>query len=140
MNLESIFKTLGWPLTLVAVIASVFALFGLPYDQALIAVGALASLPLIIALVINIGKTLGWVDDGTAGKWSALINLGAFFAVAMLFKLYPNFDLSALDVQLADILKAVTVLVGYLLELIATKKAHSFYVNTLGIKAFSFSK
>ena len=139
MNLESIFKTLGWPLTLVAVVASVFALFGLPYEQALLAVGALTFLPLLIALVINVGKTLGIVDDGTSGKWSAWITLLAFVGVAFLFKLYPTFDLSSLDVQLTDILKAVTVLVGYVLELVANKKAHAFYVKNLGIKAFSYS-
>jgi len=139
MNLESIFKTLGWPLTLVAVVASVFALFGLPYEQALLAVGALTFLPLLIALVINVGKTLGIVDDGTSGKWSAAINLAAFVGIAFLFKLYPTFDLSGLDVRLTDILKAVTVLVGYVLELVASKKAHGLYVNTLGVKAFSFS-
>ena len=139
MNLESIFKTLGWPLTLVAVVASVFALFGLPYEQALLAVGALTFLPLLIALVINVGKTLGIVDDGTAGKWSAGMTLLAFVGVAFLFKLYPTFDLASLDVRLTDILKAVTVLVGYVLELVANKKAHAFYVKNLGIKAFSYS-
>lgn len=136
INLEQILKTLGWNVGLIAVFASVLALFGVSLDQALGIAGVMAGLQALIALGIDILKWAGVVSDGTSGKWSAALNLAGLAFIAFTLAVNPEFDFIALDAQFVDIAKFLTLVFGYFVQVAGTKFVHKFTVSGLGVKAF----
>jgi uncharacterized membrane protein YczE len=139
-KLKELFKAIGLPVGLIAIVVSVAAFMGLPLEQALQLFGVLVGVPFVIALVIDILKQFGVVDDGTAGKWSAVLNLIAILALAILLKFMPNFDVVSIDAKILELAKAVAIIVMYLIQLFGTKSAHVAYVRGLGIARFSSAK
>jgi uncharacterized membrane protein YczE len=138
-KLQELFKAIGLPVGLVAVIVTVAAFIGLPLEQAMQLFGVLVGVPFVIALVIDILKQFGVVDDGTAGKWSAVLNLVVILALAVLLKFIPNFDVVSIDAKILELAKAVAIIVVYLIQLFGTKSAHRAYVQGLGYVRFSHS-
>jgi uncharacterized membrane protein YczE len=136
-KLQELFKAIGLPVGLVAIVVAVAGFMGLPLEQALQLFGVLVGVPFVIALVIDILKQFGVVDDGTAGKWSAVLNLVVILALAVLLKFVPNFDVVSLDKQILELAKAVAIIVIYLIQLFGTQSAHRAYVRGLGIVRFS---
>lgn len=136
-KLQELFRTIGLPIGLVAIVVAVAGFVGLPLEQALQLFGVLVGVPFVIALLIDILKQFGVVDDGTAGKWSAVLNLVIILGLAVLLKFMPNFDMVGLDKQILELAKAIAVIVVYLIQLFGTKSAHRAYVNGLGIVRFS---
>lgn len=51
--------------------------------------GTLAGVGALIAALVNIGKTAGLVKDGTAGNWSAGLNVLALIALYVLHVFNP---------------------------------------------------
>jgi uncharacterized membrane protein YczE len=137
-KLQELFKAIGLPIGLVAIVVAVAAFVGLPLEQAMQLFGVLVGVPFVIALVIDILKQFGVVDDGTAGKWSAVLNLIVILGLAVLLKFIPNFDVVSLDKQILELAKAVAIIVIYLIQLLGTKSAHVAYVRGLGIARFSY--
>lgn len=136
-KLQELFKAIGLPIGLVAIVVAVAGYMGLPLEQAMQLFGVLVGVPFVVALVIDILKQFGVVDDGTAGKWSAAINLIVILGLAVLLKFMPNFDVASIDAKILELAKAVAVIVVYLIQLFGTKSAHRAYVNGLGIVRFS---
>lgn len=136
VDLGKILSTLGWNVGLIAVFSAVLALFGVELDQVLVIAGSMAGLQAFIALAINVLKWAGVVSDGTAGKWSAALNLGGLAFVAVTFGVNPAFDFAALDAQFVDIAKFLTLIFGYVVQIAGTKHFHRFTVNALGVTAF----
>lgn len=136
-DIGNIIKSLGLPLGLVAVIASILALFGISLDQVVVIASSLIGLQLLIALAVNILKWAGVVDDGTAGKWSAGFNLLSLFGIAALLHSNPEFDFVSLDAQLTDVAKFASLVFFYVVQIIGTKSMHGFTTKGLGIKAFT---
>jgi hypothetical protein len=139
IELEKLLKTFGLPVGLAVVIAAVFGFLGVPIEQAFQLFGVLVGVPFVISFIINILKLLKVVDDGTAGKWSAALNLISIIALAIAMRFYPSFDFPALDAYIYEIGKALAVIVMFILQMIGTQSAHRFYVQGLGIKRFSYS-
>lgn len=137
-KLQELFKAIGLPVGLVAIVVAVAGFVGLPLEQALQLFGVLVGVPFVIALVIDILKQFGVVDDGTAGKWSAVLNLVFILGLAVLLKFVPNFDVVSIDANILELAKAVAIIVVYLIQLFGTKSAHRAYVNGLGIVRFSY--
>lgn len=139
IKLEELLKALGLPVAIAAVITAVSALFGVPLENAFQLFGILLGLPFVISFIIDVLKQLHVVDDGTAAKWSAGLNLFAIAGLAIALKFYPDFDYASLDAYIYQIGQAVAVIVMFILQLVATAKAHRVYVKGLGVKRFSFS-
>lgn len=137
-KLQELLKAIGLPVGLVAIVVAVAGFVGLPLEQALQLFGVLVGVPFVIALVIDILKQFGVVDDGTAGKWSAVLNLVVILGLAVLLKFIPNFDVVSIDAKILELAKAVAIIVVYLIQLFGTKSAHRAYVNGLGIVRFSY--
>ena len=76
MKLEDIFKTLGLPLALVAVIVAFLAWVGLALEQLYVVVASLVGLQVFLSFLIDVLKYAGVVNAGTSGKWSAVFNIG----------------------------------------------------------------
>ncbi len=139
INLEEIWKTLGWPVGLTVVFAAILGLFGVSLDTVLAIAGSMIGAQLLISLLIDVLKWAGVVNDGTAGKWSAVLNLVGIVGIAVALGLYPNFDFPALDASLVVIAQFASLIFGFIVQLAGTKRVHQFMVRGLGITAFSGS-
>lgn len=137
LNLEDILKGLGWPLGLVAVFSAVMALFGVALDTALIIAAAMFGAQALISVLIDILKWAGAIVEGDAGKWSAVLNLLGICGIAVALGLYPDFDFPALDGQLMVVAQFISLIFGYIVQMVSTKRMHQFWAYGLGIRAFS---
>lgn len=139
IDLESLFKTLGLNLGLVAVFSAVLALFGVDLQTVLTIAGSMVGIQLLISLAVNVLKWAGVVDDGTSGKWSAALNLAGLAVIAVTLGINPAFDFAKLDSQLVDIAKFLTLIFGYIVQMAGTKYMHQSVTQGLGVKSFSHS-
>lgn len=139
VDLNEILKTLGWSLGLVAVFASVLSLFGVSLDQVLAIAGTMVGAQMLISLAINVLKWAGVVNDGSAGKWSAALNLVGLAGIAVGLGLYPSFDFPKLDASFVVIAQFASLIFGYIVQVAGTKRGHQFMVRGLGVRAFSYS-
>lgn len=136
-DLENALKTLGWPLGLIAVFSSVLLLFGVHLDLGLVVAGSMFGLQALISLLIDVFKYVGVIRDGSAGKWSAGLNLLGLAGIAVALGLYPNFDFPRLDAQLVIIAQFGSLLFGYIVQIAGTYNVHKFVTRGLGIQRFS---
>ena len=125
MKLEDIFKTLGLPLALVAVIVAFLAWVGLTLEQLYVVVASLVGLQVFLSFLIDVLKYAGVVNAGTSGKWSAVFNLVALIGVAAWLKFFPNFDIYAADAQLLELAKVLALVFAYITQIIGTKAVHT---------------
>ena len=132
-DLKKIFQTLGLPLGLVAVIVALLAWIGLTLDQLAAVAVTLVGLQLMQAFLIDLLKYVGVVDDGTAGKWSAAMNLLTLIAVAVYLKFFPTFDVQAADGQLYEFAKLCIYVFAYVTQIVGTKNVHAA-ANGFGLK------
>jgi hypothetical protein len=136
-NLENALVALGWNLGLIAVFSAVLSLFGVDLEVVLAIAGAMIGLQLLIGLGVDVLKWAGVIKDGTAGKWSAALNLLGLAFIAVTLAVNPLFDFAALDAQLVDIAKFLTLIFGYIVQIAGTKRVHQFNAYGLGVKVFS---
>jgi hypothetical protein len=137
IDLPETLKQLGLPVALIALFAAILALVGVPLDKVLEICGGLAGVFALVALLINVLKWAGAVNDGTAGKWSAAINLVVLIAVAVIFKLYPSFDFAGVDAQIAEFARVAAILFTYIVQIVGTKQVHKAMTRGLNILAWS---
>lgn len=123
-DLKTIFKTLGWPLGMVGVIIAVLIWIGLTPEQLITVALSLVGLQLMQAFIIDVLKYVGVVDDGTAGKWSAVFNLLTLGLVVVWLKFFPLFDIYALDKQLLELAKLLMLIFAYVTQIIGTRQMH----------------
>ena len=82
---------------------------------------SLAGVAALIALIINVLKTLGVVKDGTAQNWSAGLNLAAMVILFVLKIFVPTVDIEGVDAKIVEFLPVATVVIGYVLQLLSSK-------------------
>lgn len=139
IDLKELFMQLSLPIGLVALFAAVLGLFGVELDMVLRIVEGLTGTFTLIALLVNILKWAGAIQDGYAGKWSAVLNLVVVIAVTVIFKLYPTFDFGSVDAQIAELARVAGVVFAYIIQLVGSKHIHMAMVRGLFIPAFSHS-
>lgn len=139
IDLESILKTLGLPIALVLVISGMLSLLGLSLVQILQIASTLVGVALLITLVINVGKWVGVVDDGTAGKWSAVLNLLALGGIGGALYFNPAFDFAAVDAQLGEFARVAGLVFVYVTQIVTSKQLHTFMSSNLNMQVFTFS-
>lgn len=79
----------------------------------------------LIALVINVGKTLGWVPDGSAATVSTGLNILGLAAVFALGVFKPGVDIGQVDASVQQFVDAATILFGLFVQLGGAKWVHS---------------
>lgn len=139
IDLPQTLRELGLPIGLVALFAAILGMFGVDLDMILLIVEGLAGTFALVALLINIMKWAGVINDGTAGKWSAAANLVVLVAVTVAFKLYPQFDLGSIDAQIAEFVRVAGIVFAYIIQIVGSKGVHRALVNGLKIQAFTHS-
>jgi hypothetical protein len=139
VDIASALKTLGLPIGLVAVFAAVLTLFGVSLDVVSRIAASMVGLQLLIGLLIDVLKWAGVVTDGTAGRWSAALNLLGVAGVAVALGISPAFDFGTLDARFVVVAQFAGLLFAYVVQVAGTKSAHSLLVEGLGIRAFSHS-
>lgn len=97
IDLPEILKRLGLPAGLTLLFAALLNLFGLSLDEIVAVSGNLFGIALLIGLAIDVFKWAGILDEGWAGKVSAVLNLAVLVCIAVVFKLYPSFDFVSVD-------------------------------------------
>lgn len=138
-NLETILKTLGWPLGLTAVFASVLLLFGVELALVLSIASIMLGGQALISLLVDVLKWAGVVNDGTAGKWSAGFHLLGLAAIAYGLYVNPVFDFPGLDAQLQIVAQFLALAFGFMVQVAGSKRVHQLTVNGLGLRVFSKS-
>lgn len=124
-DLKKIFQTLGLPLALVGVVVALLAWVGLTLDELAAVAVALVGLQLMQSFIIDLLKYLGVVDDGTAGKWSAVFNLVTLIGVGFYMKFFPAFDIHAVDGKLLELANLLIYVFAYVTQIVGTKHFHS---------------
>jgi len=87
---------------------------------------ALIGVAALIALLINAGKVVGLVKDGTAQTWSAALNLIGMIALLFLKVFKPNLNLIAIDTTAGQIAAAGVVILGLISQLGISKLTNTF--------------
>lgn len=139
LDLGSLLKAVGLPVALVGVFAAILFALGLDLSEVEVIAGGLLGFQAGIALLIDVLKRTGAVDDDTAGKWSAGLNIVLIIGVAAVLKLNPAFDFGGLDAQAQVFVSFAALLVSLLLQVLGTQSFHKAYVKGLGLKQFSHS-
>lgn len=140
LDLPVILKALGLPTGLVAVLSAVLLLFGVDLSQVITVAASLVGVWALLSVLIDVLKFVGVVDDGTSGKWSAILNLGVLGVVAFILASDPEFDFGVLDAQLQTLAKFGSLVLTYLINMLGTKAMHQVQVKGLGIKTFTFAQ
>ncbi len=137
IDLKELLKQLSLPIGLVALFAAILGLFGVELDTVLLIVEGLVGTFALIALLINILKWTGVINDGSAGKWSAGANLAVVVTVAVVFKLYPKFDFGSVDAKIAAFAQVAGIVFAYIIQIVGSRGIHMAMTRGLNIKAFS---
>jgi hypothetical protein len=85
---------------------------------------SLVGVAALIAMLIDIGKSAGWLQDGVAPKWSAGLNLAGMVAL-IAFKIFkPMLTTEIIDAQAGIIASVLLVVSGYVLMIITSRQTH----------------
>jgi hypothetical protein len=87
--------------------------------------GSLVGVAALVTVLINALKALGLVKDGTAGRWSAGLNLVAFLALAYFAVFQPSLALEVLDGYAGQIATVLLFVLGYLVQIFTSPAVHT---------------
>lgn len=99
---------------------------GVSWDALLVQFGGLMGVGALIAFLVNIGKAVGLVKDGSAPTWSAGLNLAALALLLVTRTYRPDVDIQAVDQQVMDFVNVGVVVFSYVLQLVSSKGTHKF--------------
>lgn len=94
------------------------------FDDLLLQWGGLAGFAALIALLINVLKSVGVVKNDTAPTWSAGFNLVGLALLLATKTFKPELDMSAVDSQVMDFVNVGVVVFSYVLQLLMSKGTH----------------
>jgi hypothetical protein len=90
----------------------------------LLALGGFAAM---VAILINVMKTLGWVQDGQAGTWATGLNLLGLVALFVTGIVAPDFDLTGLDANLAMVAEILSLIFAFIYQNWVSKGTHTVF-------------
>lgn len=93
-------------------------------DSLLVQWGTLVGVAALIAVIINVLKLAGVIQDGTAQNWSAGLNLVGLVILFVLKIVRPDIDVEEIDKQAGALAEVAVVLIGYISQLLTSKLTH----------------
>ena len=107
-------------------------------EETVVQVAALVGFSMLITLLINVAKWIGWVKEGYADKVAAGANL-ILILVVYGFKLFkPEFDFMTLDPIVQEAATVGTLIFTYILQLFGGQLTHAV-VRGLPVVGKSYS-
>ncbi|MFA5035712.1 MAG: hypothetical protein WC479_00855 [Candidatus Izemoplasmatales bacterium] len=94
------------------------------FNEIVVEVIALAGFAALVALLVNVGKLIGFIKDGDAVKWSGGLNLLGILALFITRLFLPTFDVSGIDQTLLTIATIGTYVLSYVMSLGISKLTH----------------
>lgn len=85
---------------------------------------ALAGVGALVALIVNILKTVGVVKDGDAPTWTTGFNLAGLALLFFLKVFMPQADIGQLDGLAATLAQICVLVLGLVTQLLGSKLAH----------------
>jgi hypothetical protein len=99
---------------------------------------SLAGVGAFIAVVINILKATGVVNDGTAPTWAAGLNVLGLVILFILHVFVPSTDISNLNTVAGQVAQIAALVVGLVIQLLSSKAAH-FALKGVPLVGYSYS-
>lgn len=96
----------------------------LSFVEQLMALGGFAAL---IAVVINVLKSVGVIKDGQAGTWAAGMNLAGLIGLFVAGIVAPEFEVAGLDANMAQIAEILSLIFAFILQNWVSKGTHSVF-------------
>ncbi len=79
----------------------------------------------LIAALVNVGKAVGLVKDGQAGKWSLGLNLAGLVALALVLNFAPGADVAHMDAVASQVAAALVAILSLVVQLGASRATHA---------------
>ena len=104
--------------------------------------GSLVGVGALIAVLINIGKLIGFVKEGTAQNWSVGANIVGIVLLMIFHVFQPaNIDLGQIDTFAGSIAQILLIVVGLFVQLASSKLTHATVKGTAVIgKSYSLKQ
>ena len=87
--------------------------------------GSLAGVAAFVAVLINIGKTIGVVKDGSSQQWSLALNVIGFLGFIALGVFTPDISIEGLDQNAATLANILLSLLGLFVQLGVSRGTHN---------------
>ncbi len=89
-------------------------------------VAGLVGFPALLAALINVAKSMGWLPDGAAPKVNLIAHIAAYVGVGVAVFLGKVDILPGLDAQLSAAANVLLAVLAFLTSLGVTPKAHEW--------------
>jgi hypothetical protein len=111
------------------------------FEQTLLLVATLVGFAALFAVLINIGKTVGFIKDGDAPMWSTGLNL-ALVLVVYAFRIFrPEFDFATVDPIAQEVATVGAYILTFVSQLLVSKLTNYAVKGTPVVgKSFSNEK
>src|SRR3990167_643434 len=107
--------------------------------QLIVAFGSMAGVAALVAVVIDVFKRFGLVQDGSSPRWSAALNLLALIAVVAARYFAPDVAVEFLDAQAGFVAQAAALILSLVMQLQVSPAVHDALVDNESPAAFSTS-
>ena len=90
---------------------------------------SLAGFSALVAVLINVGKTLHIVADGTSEKWAASLNLLGLIVLIILRLYVPSLATEQIDGMAGQVATILIVVLGFVVQLYTSSDVHAVLAN-----------
>ena len=101
--------------------------------------GSLAGIGALIACLVNIGKTIGFIKDGEAPQYVILLNLLGMLVLFVIGLVKPAFNFQGLDAQAAQVATILMILFGLFWQIYSSKIVHDHILKGAPLIGTSFT-
>lgn len=103
--------------------------------------GTLAGFAALVAVLINILKTIGVVKDGAAPTWSAILNLAGLAGLVIAKIVVPDLSIGDVDAVAGQVAGILVVVLGYIVQIVVSNETHHALTSTgIPVIGMSYSK
>ena len=90
---------------------------------------SLAGFAALVAVLINVGKTVGLVKNGTAGKWSAGLNLIGLMVLLLLRVFVPSLATEQINGIAGQVSTVLVIVLGFVVQFYTSSDVHDALAN-----------